>query len=283
MVQGMKIAITGGFGFIGSHLVNELSKNNTIVNIDSRQGKDITDLNMLKKEFEGVDYVFHLAALISVQESSGNSKKYFEINTLGTLNVLLAAKEKGVKKVIFPSSAAVYGNNPVPHKEDMLPDPLSLYAITKLDGEYLMKMFKKVHGLNTCAIRFFNVYGPRQEKGAISKFIRTALKNEDIIIYGRGEQTRDFVYVKDVIKTLIQSLEKDVDLINFGTGTSISIKELAEKIISLTNSSSKIVQKEGISGEVLKSEANISKAKALGFNPEYSLDQGLKETIESFK
>lgn len=282
MIQGMKIAVTGGSGFIGSHLVNELSKNNTVVNIDSREGKDITDLDMLKREFEGVDYVFHLAALISVQESSDDSKKYFEINTLGTLNVLLAAKEKGVKKVIFPSSASVYGNNPIPHKEGVLLDPLSLYAITKLDGEYLMKMFKKAQGLDTCIIRFFNVYGPRQEKGVISKFIKTALKNEDILVYG-GEQTRDFVYVKDVVKALIQSLEKDVDLINFGTSISINIKELAEKVISLTNSSSKIVQKEEISGEVIKSEADMSKAKSLGFNPEYSLDQGLKETIESFK
>ena len=278
----MKIVVTGGSGFIGSHLVNELSKSNTVINIDSRQGKDITDLETLKREFEGVDYVFHLAALISVQESSDNSKKYFEINTLGTLNVLSAAKEAGVKKVIFPSSASIYGDNPTPHKENMLPSPLSLYAITKMDGEYLMKMFKDIYGLNTTVIRFFNVYGPGQEKGVISKFIKNALKNEEIILQG-GEQTRDFVYVKDVVRILIRSLEKDVDLVNFGTGNSVNVRELADKIISLTNSNSKIEKRGQAKGEVLKSQADMSKAGSLGFNSEYSLDQGLKETIESFK
>ncbi len=218
-----KVVVTGGAGFIGSHIVEEaLHRGHEVVIVDDLssgfrenipfsskvtffQGS-IQDRALLKRAFFGAETVFHLAALISVPESMKEKRKYMEVNTLGMVDVLEAAVEAGVKNVVFSSSAAVYGDNPIsPKVETLLPEPLSPYALNKLDGEYLLQMYSREYGLNAVALRYFNVFGPRQNPksayaAAVPIFFERALKNEPITIYGDGTQTRDFIYVKDIVQ-----------------------------------------------------------------------------------
>ena len=220
-----KVVVTGGAGFIGSHLAEELSKRGHKVaildnlftgkreNVEPllKEGKvefiqgSITDSPLLYKLFQDVSYVFHEAAIPSVPRSVENPQAAHEANITGTLNVLLAAKDTGVKKVIYASSSSVYGDTPtLPKKEDMPPNPLSPYAVTKLSGEYYCRVFHRVYGLPTVCLRYFNVYGPRQDPASqyaavIPRFINRILENKPPIIFGDGEQTRDFTFVKDVV------------------------------------------------------------------------------------
>lgn len=216
----MKILVTGGAGFIGSHIVEHFQGKAEIVVLDNlRTGYrknleglehtfiqgDIRDKAIVKKAMEGVDYVFHLAALISVPESMEKISECVDINVNGLLNVFEAAAEAGVKKLCFSTSAAIYGDNPVvPKVETMFPEPKSPYAITKLDGEYYADMFTKLGKLKVACLRYFNVFGPRQDPNsayaaAVPIFIERALKNMPITVYGDGDQTRDFIYVKDIV------------------------------------------------------------------------------------
>lgn len=301
----MKVLITGGAGFIGSHIAECLQEEAEVRILDNlKTGKvenlngitceliqgSILDANAVKSAMEGVDYVFHLAAMVSVPESMSDPIGCNHLNVLGLLNVLEAASKAKVKKLCFSSSAAIYGNNPSPLKqESLMPDPRSPYAITKLDGEYYCDLYRSEGRLETAALRYFNVYGPRQDlsgpyAAAIPNFINRALKNEPIVIYGDGTQTRDFVFVKDVASANRESaLNSNYQgVFNVGCSSSISIMELAMMILKLTNSNSRMEFLPKRPGDVARSMACTEKIGKAGFKPRYALEQSLIETIEFY-
>ncbi len=299
----MRIVITGGAGFIGSNLAQELAYRAEVCVVDDLStGRvenlagingikfirgSITDLQLLRAAFRDADFVFHQAALPSVQRSIEDPLHTNEVNIKGTLNVLIAARDAGVKKVIYASSSSVYGDTPeLPKREGMNPNPLSPYAVTKLVGEYYCKVFNDVYGLNTISLRYFNVYGPRQDPhseyaAVIPRFVTRVLRGEPPIIYGDGEQTRDFTFVKDVVRANILAMESDATgVYNIASGRRISIRELASLIMRLTGRDPGVVFDEPRRGDVRHSLADISRAGAkMGYKPEYSLEQGLVEVI----
>jgi UDP-glucose 4-epimerase len=240
---------------------------------------------------DGVDFVFHLAAMISVPESMQKPVDCNEINTTGTLIVLEEAARAKVKKLVFSSSAAIYGDNPVtPKRETMLPEPKSPYAITKLDGEYYCKMFADEGRLATACLRYFNVFGPRQDPkskyaAAVPIFIDCAVKNEPITIYGEGDQTRDFVYVKDIAaaNVFFATACPATGVFNVGYGQRITIKELASTICELAGSRSTIRHAPERPGDVKHSLAAVEKLRAAGFTPKGNFKDGLNATIEFFR
>jgi UDP-glucose 4-epimerase len=301
----MRVLITGGAGFIGSHIVEYFHQKADVRVLDNlRSGYkenidafdvefiagSVTDRECVKQAVQDVDYVFHLAAMISVPESMDKPIECVEINAQGTLNVLQEAAAAGVKKLCFSSSAANYGDNPtVPKLETMVPEPKSPYAVTKLDGEYYCKMFSDEGWLQTACMRYFNVFGPRQDPGsayaaAIPIFIHKAIRNEPITIFGDGEQTRDFIFVKDIVAANVY-LAEHADLtgvFNVAYGKRQTINDIAKKIIQLTNSSSKIEYAAPRAGDVKHSQASIDKITQAGFMPGASFDEGLTKTIEYF-
>lgn len=303
----MKILITGGSGFIGSHIVEhyqDLAEEIRVLdnlrtgsrkNLDGLQHvfieASVTDREAVAKAVEGVDYVFHLAALVSVPESMTKPGECVDINVHGLLNVLEASAAAGVKKLVFASSAAIYGDNPtVPKLESMLPEPKSPYAVTKLDGEYYLDLFNRERGLETAAIRFFNVFGPRQDpKGAYAAavpiFIEKALKGEDITVHGDGEQTRDFIYVKDIVGALSFAVETPgvTGVFNAGYGGQMTINDLANKIITSAGSDSKVLHGPERAGDVKHSRSSADKLCNSGWQPKHSLDDALATTLEFFR
>ncbi|HEX2962676.1 MAG: SDR family oxidoreductase [Bacteroidota bacterium] len=307
-VDNLKVVITGGAGFIGSHIaeywiargadvhvIDNLRsghlKNVTLFpKINFHRGS-ITDRDLVFSVLEGATYVHHLAAMISVPESVVKPVECVEINVLGLLNVLEAARQHNVRKVVHSSSAAVYGDNPEsPKFTTMRPMPKSPYGITKLDGEYYLEMYRESFNLGTVSLRYFNVFGPRQDPqsqyaAAIPIFVSKALKNEPITIYGDGEQTRDFVFVKDVVNANVIAAANPQahGVFNVANGASITIKELAELIIKETGSRSRIVFEPERPGDIKHSLASIKDTvEGLGFKPEFNLIDGLKETISYF-
>lgn len=305
-----KAVVTGGAGFIGSHIADELAvrgyqvvilddlstgnKENiaSLVNQNNAEFIEcsISDLSLLKELFWGVDYVFHLAAIPSVPLSVKNPQASHEANITGTLNVLLAARDTGVKKVIYASSCSVYGDTPIlPKKEDMLPNPESPYAATKLAGEYYCKVFHQVYELPTICLRYFNVYGSRQDPNSqyaavIPRFIQKVLEGESPIIFGNGEQTRDFVFIADVAEANTLAAEGEATgIFNIGGGERVSINQLARLVTGLSGNSVESVHEAPRSGDVKHSLADIAKARGFGYEPKYSLDRGLVKTIESFR
>lgn len=301
-----KILVTGGAGFIGSHLVEHFQGKAYVRVLDNlRSGfkknidrfdcefieGSVIDREIVKEAVKGIDYVFHLAAMISVPESMTNPIECVDINTTGTLIVLEEAAKAGVKKLCFSSSAAVYGDNPtVPKTETMLPEPKSPYAVTKLDGEYYCSMFNNENWLKTACMRYFNVFGPRQDPNsqyaaAVPIFINRAVKGEPLTIFGDGEQTRDFVYVKDVIAANI-FLAEHADLsgvYNVAYGRSITVNDLARKIIDLTGSKSEIKYADPRPGDVKHSTAAENKLHTAGLTLTDNFDPGLTETVRYFK
>ena len=227
----------------------------------------------------------HEAALVSVPLSCEKPVEAFQINTLGTLNVLQSCVKAEVDKFVMASSAAIYGNNPVlPKREDMYPEPTSPYAISKLDGEHLARMFYENHGLRTTCLRYFNVYGPRQDPkspyaAVIPIFLERAKLGKDLLIYGDGLQSRDFVHIKDVVKANFAALEHgDGQVFNVAMGKSVTVLELAKQIIKLTGSTSKIVHATLRAGDVRDSKADVSKI-ANWWTGEIELQEGLKSLI----
>lgn len=304
------ILVTGGSGFIGSHLVEALiSCGNHVTVIDNlltgnranlenfiidKQinfiAGDICDKDLLAKIMIGIDIVYHLAARISVVESIKHPDLYTETNLLGTFNVLEACYQHQVKHVVLASSAAVYGNQTSsPITETMLMDPQSPYALTKADSEYYFNFYQQKFGLQTTQLRYFNVFGPRQHPqsayaAAIPTFIAQALKNADITIYGNGEQTRDFIFVKDVVQANLLAVDGPSGTYNVAYGESLSINQLVKMIIELTESTSKIIYAAPRKNEVLNSQADISKLKQeLLFKPSYNIIEGLRITVDEVK
>ncbi len=290
-----KYLITGGAGFIGSHIAEYLSseghnvfvldslrtgteKNLEGINANFFKG-DIRNEELVEELVTDCVAVFHLAALVSVPESLLKIKECIDINILGTINILEAAKKEESCKVVLSSSAANYGNNPIlPKVETMFPEPMTPYAITKLEGEYYLKMYFEQYYVQTASLRYFNVFGPRQNPkstyaAAVPIFINKALKNEPLTIYGDGLQTRDFIYVKDVVRANILASQKGNETYNVALGHSTSILELAEIIIELTNSKSEIQFLEERPGDIKHSKANPSKFNQLGFKPKHSINE----------
>lgn len=302
----MKILVTGGSGFIGSHIVElyqDTAEEIRVLdnlrtgyrhNLDGLRHTfiegSITDRSLVKEAVKDVDYIFHLAAMVSVPESMAKPGECVDINVHGLLNVLEEAASAGVKKLVFASSAAVYGDNPVvPKVESMIPEPKSPYAITKLDGEYYLGMFQREGRLENAAIRFFNVFGPRQDpKGAYAAavpiFIEKAVRDEDITIFGDGGQTRDFIYVKDIAGALAFAVETPgvTGVFNAGYGGQITINDLAKGLISAAGSSSKVLHAPERAGDVRHSRASATKLRDAGWLPRHTLEEGLATTLAFF-
>ena len=301
----MRVLVTGGAGFIGSHIVEHFSGDAEVRVLDNLrtgykknlEGFDvefiegsITDRQAVKNAVQGVDWIFHLAAMISVPESMEKPHECVEINAQGTLTVLQEAAEAGVKKLCLSSSAAIYGDNPtVPKLEEMFPEPKSPYAVTKLDGEYYCKMFADEGWLDTACLRYFNVFGPRQDPAsqyaaAIPIFIYKAIRNEPIVIFGDGEQTRDFIFVKDIAAANVYLAEhaEFTGVYNVAYGKKQTIEDVAKEIIRLTGSSSKIEYAPTRAGDVKHSQACIDRLVATGFMPGADFQNGLKQTIDFF-
>ena len=301
----MKVLITGGCGFIGSNLAEELSREYDVAVLDDLssgslkniEGLDVefvkgsvTDLDLLKRVFRDVDCVFHQAAVVSVQESIQNPAKVNKVNVGGTLNVLIAARDSGVEKVVNASSCAVYGDvRELPLKEELKANPKPPYAVTKLVGEYYCRVFSEIYGLKTISLRYFNVYGPKQDHtsdyaAVIPKFIARVIRGEPPVIYGDGKQTRDFIFVKDVVLANVLALESRAEgVFNIATGKATSIKELAYLIIDILGKDLEVKYDKPREGDIRHSLGDISKAKEiLGFEPKYSIEEGLKETVKWF-
>ena len=300
-----KYLITGGAGFIGSHLAEALSVDNKVIILDNLRSGYKKNLDGIEHDFvegsvenrrlledvsQGVDCIFHLAALISVPESLEKPFETVSINVDGTLNVLEAAKKNKVRKVIFASSAAVYGDDPaMPKVETMLPAPLSPYAVTKLDGEYYCSIYSGNNWVETSVLRFFNVFGARQDPAskyaaAIPIFINQALQGKAINVFGDGEQTRDFVYVKDVINALTWLLDKgNSEVYNISGEGIISINELALMINKMCKNESPVVYLPERPGDIKHSAASIDKLKETGFKIKYLREDSITETYKYYK
>jgi UDP-glucose 4-epimerase len=303
-----KVLVTGGAGFIGSHLVDRLVKEDYPVKVidNLSSGKieniqhhidtnkvefikgDIRDATLVNKSVDGVGFVLHLAAIISVPFSMENPDLTFDVNTQGTHNLLLAAAEKSVEKFVFISSCAVYGDPEVnPVTEDIKTNPISPYAESKLIGERYCLSFNQSNQLKTVVLRFFNVYGPRQSmnaySGVITIFINKVKQKEPLTIYGDGSQTRDFVNVRDIVDGILASMKTnktDGEVFNIGSGKPTSINDLAKAVLELGNVDLEIKYEKYRTGDIKHSFADITKArKLLCYEPKVSLRDGLRELI----
>ena len=307
----MKFLVTGGAGFIGSHIVDALIKNGDKVkviddfssgareNLEDVSGKieltegDIRDKAVVGNIMQGVDYVLHQAALRSVPKSLGNPELYNDVNINGTLNILTAAKEAGVKRVVAASSSSIYGETDrLPEKEDFLPLLISPYALTKLAGEYYCRIFSQIHGLETVNLRYFNVFGPRQSLEneyavVIPKFITCMLKDEQPPVHGDGKQTRDFTYVENVVQANIKAATMPgikCEVFNIACGKAYSVLDIVKYVNKILKKDIKPKLGPIRQGDVKHTLADISKAmKLIKFEPKVGFEEGLKKTVEYFK
>ena len=307
-----EILVSGGAGFIGSHIVDRLLdegfkvrvldnlSTGDVTNLAQYQNKksfqfiegDIRNFDLVKRTVKGVDAVFHEAALVSVSRSVENPLLSNEINVTGTVNLLNACVDAHVKRFVLASSCAVYGDTEtLPNHENLAPKPLSPYAADKLAAETYAKVFHNVYGLETVSLRYFNVYGPRQKygpySGVISILINRLLKNKPPIIFGDGEQTRDFINVKDVVEANMLALSKGEavgEVLNISTGEATTINKLTETIQKIMGKTSlKPVHAEPRPGDIKHSYGDITNArKDLEYEPKVQLERGLSELVKSY-
>ncbi|MGI9167309.1 MAG: SDR family oxidoreductase [Pyrinomonadaceae bacterium] len=304
--------VTGGAGFVGSHIASALVTSGARVriiddlstgyreniteiggDIDFVQGS-LADESLLNKALEDVELVFHEAAIPSVPRSVENPRQTHVASVDATFSLLLAARDKKVRRVVYAASSSVYGDQPtLPKSETMLPDPLSPYAVAKLVGEYYCQVFTRVYKLETVSLRYFNVFGPRQDpssqySGVISRFIAALLSGQTPVIYGDGEQSRDFTYVDNVVQANLKAAQtsKGVgSVINIANGQRITLNELLGELKDLTGRASvNAVYEDSRPGDVLHSLADISRARELlGFEPQVGLREGLRRTMDGWK
>lgn len=306
----MKILVTGGAGFIGSHLCEHLLNKGEVVCLDNfdpyynplvkRKNIEmfmenpnfelvegsILDMQLLSGVFEDVDYVFHNAAQAGVQVSVENPGKTHEVNATGTLNVLKAATDSGVQKVINASSSSVYGKvSYLPFDEEHPNVPLSPYGASKLVAEHYCRVFNEIYGMGTVSLRYFTVFGPKMRPDlAINIFTRKALNNEPIEIFGDGEKTRDFTFIDNIVDANMRAMKHGSGVYNIGGGEQVSINELADKIVAILGSESKIIYSESVKGDAEHTWSDVSKARReLGYEPKIGLDEGLERYVRWYK
>jgi UDP-glucose 4-epimerase len=304
-----RILVTGGAGFIGSHIVDALLERGFEVGVldDFSTGEkgniarvlpqvrlhsgDIRDSSLVKRTVRDYEAIVHEAALVSVTRSVEDPMRTSSVNVDGTLNLLVAARDANIQKFVFASSSSVYGETEIqPKVESMAPQPVSPYAVSKLAAENYCRVFARVYGLRTVSLRYFNIYGPRQKfgpySGVIPTFVNRVMNDEPPVIFGDGEQTRDFTYVEDAVSANILSLERNVDpgeVLNVAAGGQVTLNQLAASIEKLMGKTRLGVEwAPPRKGDVRGSRADISKAKdVLGYSPRYSLEEGLREVINA--
>lgn len=316
MLKNKKVLVTGGAGFIGSHLVEELLKNDNFVVVldDFSSGKlgnisfadaysdsnqrfllirgDIRDQAVCRTAVQGVDVIFHQAALRSVPKSMRNPYEYNEVNINGTVNVLTAARDSRVKRVVFASSSSIYGNvEKFPEKETDYPLLISPYALTKLSGEYYCRIFSENFGVETVSLRYFNVYGPRQALDdeyavVIPKFITNMIKDEKPPVHGTGKQSRDFTYVDNIVHANLSAADASGvsgRFFNVANGKDYSILNLVEMINKIMGKSIAPLFEPCRPGDVFKTLADITAAeKYLGYKPKVNFEEGIRKTVDWF-
>ena len=307
-----KVLVTGGAGFIGSNLAEALIDRGAKVsivdnfvtgfreNLEEIRGSfdfieaDIADQEYAAKAVAGVDVIFHEAALPSVPRSVANPVETHKACVNGTFNLLVAAKETGVRRFIYAASSSAYGDQPtLPKLETMKPEPLSPYAAAKLVGEYYCQVFSKVYGLETISLRYFNVFGPRQNpssqySGVISRFIDAFMKGDAPVIYGDGQQSRDFTYIANVVDANIKAMEANQgigEVINVANGERVSLLELVDVMKRVTGRTDVAADfQPERKGDVKHSQADNSRAKEwLGYEKLVGLEEGIRETIDWWK
>ncbi len=303
--------VTGGAGFIGSHLVEGLLARGYEVRVldNFATGRrenlaqvtdkiqviegDVQNLTTVRTAVRRVELVFHQAALPSVERSVKNPLESNAVNTMGTLNVLLAARDANVKRVIYASSSAVYGNTPtLPKDEAMTPDPLSPYAVSKLAAEQYVKIFNQLYGLSAVSLRYFNVFGPRQDPttqyaGVIAKFTTCALEGKPYPVFGDGEQSRDFTYVENVVRANLAAAEvelKDAPVLNIAYGSRTTLNQIIALLNGLTRQKLAAHYGPERTGDVRHSQASLERAKqVLDYAPPIDVREGLRRTLEWYR
>ena len=308
-----KVLVTGGAGFIGSNLTEALLKKGYSVRVldDFSTGKrenllydeaypslemvegDIRDLAVCQKAMKGIDYVFHQAALPSVQRSVEDPLGSNAVNAGGTLNILFSAREERVKRVIYASSSSIYGDTPtLPKHEEMPSNPLSPYALQKYIGEQYCRLFYELYGLETVSLRYFNIFGPKQDPASvysavIPRFIDALLKGHPPLIFGDGEQSRDFTYIDNVVRANLLAMSAEHlqgEAINIACGKRVSLNQLLNILKEIVGSKVSPVHEEPRKGDVKHSLADINKGKRLlNYDPQVGIEMGLKKTVEFFQ
>ncbi len=307
----MRYLVTGGAGFIGSNIVDELVRRGASVTVldDLSAGKEsnlagvrdqidlhvgsITDLATAQKACEGADYVIHLAARTSVPRSVKDPIDTNRVNIEGTLNVLVAARDAKVKRLVYAASSAAYGETPTqPKVETMAAAPISPYGVAKYVGELYAQVFGRVYGLENASIRFFNVFGPRQDptsqySGVLSRFMLAILDGQTPVIYGDGEQSRDFTFVSNVVDEVLRACEApgaSGKVFNGGTGARITLNQVLQHLSQITGKTISAKHEPERNGDIRDSQADISLARdVLGYEPKVMFEEGLRRTWEWYK
>jgi nucleoside-diphosphate-sugar epimerase len=307
----MKYLVTGGAGFIGSNIVDELVRRGHEVTVldDLSSGKTanleavasriqfvqgtITDLDTVKRACDGVDYVLHLAARTSVPRSVKDPIESNRVNVDGTLNVLVAARDAKVKRIVYAASSSAYGETPtLPKIETMVPSPISPYGVTKYVGELYARVFAKVYGLEFACVRYFNVFGPRQDptspySGVLSKFMLAVLQGHSPVVYGDGEQSRDFTYIENVVDQTLRAAEiagAAGIVFNGGTGARITLNEVLCQLEEITQKKIAAKYEPTRNGDIRDSQADITLARQiLGYHPRVDFSEGLRRTWEWYR